>query len=513
MMALKSSFSAILAAGLLMASPLWSAGVEGVDYDLPTTKGLWQMILLLVNLDEVVETVAFYTFLLAGLIILFGGTIASRMYIWGGYTFLATFALIWIALNDQNESGIYWSGFEVGPEGLLIVGYLMASANLVFAALSIKRNHPAQIATLPLLVLALAIWGLWWTGRSLATEKAFLIFYGVGLTSGLSHLIPILTFTKLDGSPDRKLHWTALAGFLFLTLGTIAVSMGQRGYSIDTIFVNRAILLGLIGFLVLFFIRHVRAIRLDRETVIARSIEDALREAETNKALLNTQLAYADTLEVARVRQARLATASHDIRQPIMSLRSSMTALTHKQPAAIKEQLGSAFDYLDQLAASYMEEDAGVAPEDATGDGDRDNDGGLEPISTVMLSATLERMFKEEAEAAGHSFVLETEEAEVRARPLELMRILSNLISNAIKHARTGEIRLAITATDRGADFTVSNLGVLPEGDIFQSGEKGESSSGRGLGLAIVDQLARNNGFDLSYTSNETSGTSFTLKV
>jgi len=234
---------------------------------------------------------------------------------------------------------------------------------------------------------------------------------------------------------------------------------------------------------------------MDRETVIAQSIGDALRQAQTNKELLDTQLRYADTLEVARVRQARLATASHDIRQPIMSLRSSMTALTHKQPKAIKEQLGAAFDYLDQLAASYIEDDA---PQTAS---EKPREDGKEQISTQMLSATIERMFQDEAKAKGHNLVIQAEECEVRAKPLELMRILSNLISNAIKHGHPGEISLDIKATDTGARFEISNDGVLPDGNIFESGQKGDGSTGSGLGLAIVDQLARNNGFALSHSS------------
>jgi signal transduction histidine kinase len=93
------------------------------------------------------------------------------------------------------------------------------------------------------------------------------------------------------------------------------------------------------------------------------------------------------------------------------------------------------------------------------------------------------------------------------------MRLLSNLVSNAIKHADGGVV--AVTAKPDGAQavFQVSNTGVLPERDVFAAYEKGTDSTGQGLGLAIIQQLAVNNGFTLTHHSDVQSGTVFRLSL
>jgi len=500
----------VLGAVFLLGLPAFPAGVEVYDIDLPTGN-LWRYILLLLNLDEVVETVAFTMFLLAFLIILLGGTIATRQYVWGAYTCLAAFGLIWVAFNDQNLSGVYWSGIELRPRGLLVLGYVMASANFGVAGAAIPKEHRLAPVRYVFFAMAGLVWVLWYMSLARSQSEAQILFNGVGLCAGLSHMVALLTANRLDGTPDRALRAGTFVFAAILIIGAIIVSLGESDPQIDIIFYSRVVVLAVIVGLVGFFIRHILAIRLDRELVIAKSIEDAKREAQVNKELLDTQLRYAETQELARAQRLRFASASHDLRQPIVSLRSSMSALTHNQPDEVKDQLRTAFDYLDQLAESYVTETDADFADDRYASGTETSEEEL--VSTAILADTLERMFRDEAEAKGLTFCVAAQDVEVRAKPLELMRILSNLLSNAIKHTETGEAGLSVHTSPTGAIFRITNSGTMPDGDVFKAGQKGEASGGHGLGLAIVEQLARKNGMALSYSSDAALGTVFRLDV
>jgi len=81
------------------------------------------------------------------------------------------------------------------------------------------------------------------------------------------------------------------------------------------------------------------------------------------------------------------------------------------------------------------------------------------------------------------------------------------------KNTETGEAGLSVHTSPTGAIFRITNSGTMPDGDVFKAGQKGEASGGHGLGLAIVEQLARKNGMALSYSSDAALGTVFRLDV
>jgi signal transduction histidine kinase len=112
-----------------------------------------------------------------------------------------------------------------------------------------------------------------------------------------------------------------------------------------------------------------------------------------------------------------------------------------------------------------------------------------------------------------------------RTDRLKVERILQNLVSNAIKFTRQGEVRVLVGATgDAGRDveITVADTGVgIPAEhqqrlfeEFFQANNYArDCRKGFGLGLAIARRLAQHLGGELSFVSEPGAGSRFTLRL
>ncbi len=105
---------------------------------------------------------------------------------------------------------------------------------------------------------------------------------------------------------------------------------------------------------------------------------------------------------------------------------------------------------------------------------------------------------------------------------LRLNQVLFNLLSNAMKFSRQGEISLTVERAGEDIVFCVSDtgIGMSPEqvDRLFCAFEQADSSTtrefgGTGLGLAISRQLARLMGGDISVESALGKGSRFTLRL
>lgn len=106
--------------------------------------------------------------------------------------------------------------------------------------------------------------------------------------------------------------------------------------------------------------------------------------------------------------------------------------------------------------------------------------------------------------------------------PDRLLQVISNLVANAGHHGRPGT---AVTVTLNGSEddyvrVAVHNHGVIPAPllpnlfDPFRTArQRANPTRGVGLGLYIVQEIARAHGGSVDVTSEETSGTTFTLRL
>jgi signal transduction histidine kinase len=218
-------------------------------------------------------------------------------------------------------------------------------------------------------------------------------------------------------------------------------------------------------------------------------------------------------LEAVEIKNRFLASAAHDIRQPVHALGLYADWLG-SEPELVHElapKIANATRAVNQLFDSLFDVarlDAGKVKLN------------VETVDLGKLLRDLELQYRPMAEAKGLRLRVRPSAAIAVSDPLLLQRIVGNLISNAVKYtqrggilvaARGGPARLRIEVWDTG-------LGIPPQyqRDIFREFYKVPThgtEDGFGLGLYIVGRLAHILGHPLTLKSRVGRGTVFRLRL
>lgn len=258
---------------------------------------------------------------------------------------------------------------------------------------------------------------------------------------------------------------------------------------------------------------------------IQRRADDA---AQANRQLeeRNVELARAGELareakeEARRAEQAKgrfLATASHDLRQPLqaVSLLNGTLRRMVKNPEitdALRQQDG-AIRSMSQLLNALLD----ISKLEA---------GVIEPEPRVLLIsrvlATMEQEFHGVAKNRGLELKVAPCEAYVHSDPALLEQILRNLLSNAIKYTRTGWVQLRAVADPPWVNIEIEDTGIgipadqmqLIGEEFYQIGVPSNSTrEGYGLGLSIVRRLIKLLALELQVRSEVGKGSVFSVRL
>ena len=388
----------------------------------------------------------------------------------------------------------------------LLLGWWTAILIIVlvrFALLEGYRRRPPESSFpwhLPMTV-ATAFSGVAWGSAGLLffipDSAATLIFVTI-ILAGMS-----------AGSISSHSSWLpAQFSYATLTMVPIAVRFLLEGGEI-----------GVLGVMCLIYLFNILAFARQ----LSRTLIDAIRLRLENQALvqqLRAEMSAADQArseaEKANLAKSKfLASASHDLRQPlhaislfIEALRAerdperAVTVLNHLQTSA--QSLENLFNEL--LDISKLE--AGLfKPE-------------IRVVSLHELFDKLERELRPVAEEKGLELCFVDTGRWVESDPGMLGRILRNIIANAIRHTERGAV--LVGCRRRGEQVAVAvcdtGPGIAPEHheaifrEFYQLGNpERDRRKGLGLGLAIVDGLCRVLGHRIELKSRPGHGSTFTI--
>ncbi len=405
-----------------------------------------------------------------------------------------------------------WNSFASIPLG---AGVIILSPNFARVFLNTKVNHP---------IIDKLLWAVMGLASAMVVSSAFLdnqtlkkllvllSLVSVGMCA-FSGFVAALTRFK-----EVRFFVLAWLGFLFAAsimslrhwLG-IEISQDFQNDVIRSVMVVDATLMGLS------IADRYNQLRLSRQAAIARRYEEENRNLKLLARLSDLERRFAQESEQLKSRDVASANTLHDLQQPLAALRLNVRALSgpaEQSPSAVADMEAS-FTYIEGLmnAASRQRENEvtlnASAPELA--EQERGATYGLRKVTDGVV-----QMFLPDAAARGLELCYVPSHHDTKVQPMQAMRILSNLLSNAIKYTDTGRILFCVRKRGETLRVEIHDTGKgLTRAEFLKAKERStrlfetaEGKHGEGLGLAIVDELARATGYEVDLLCERASGLS-----
>jgi signal transduction histidine kinase len=143
-----------------------------------------------------------------------------------------------------------------------------------------------------------------------------------------------------------------------------------------------------------------------------------------------------------------------------------------------------------------------------------------EPTDLGQLVEDTVGSFRSQAQSAGVSLTTEVADTlpSVEVDPARIRQVISNLLSNAIRHTPSGgSVKVAVNSASDQVTLTVTDTGegippeLLPH--VFERFVKSPNSKGSGLGLAIAHDIIVAHGGSIEVQNQTGGGTRVTIKV
>jgi len=392
----------------------------------------------------------------------------------------------------------------------ILIGWFIAMLIESLARLRVARafrNSGTEVERVKL-------WAARWTGLAamagLLWGAAGVLFFAPKVPLQQLVLVAVILGVAFGSLTLYASHRPALFAFLPLALLPL---IGRMLLEQDPAYYTAAIVvLAVFGFTTFFGRNFGEAMfesvknNYENEVLVAQLVnekrvaEDARRDAE-NATRSKTQF---------------FAAASHDLRQPLQAIGIYVSLLRKRAQGPIEPlvaNLSSAVESLSKLVEELLEIS-------------RLDSGAIQPrVQQVLLDEmfrSLEQEFMPQAAAKGLSLRVRRSGLAIDSDQLLLLRVLRNLLANAIKYTKRGGVLLA--SRKRGAQVSIGVWDTGPgihkqELDrVFEEFYRGASSRGQekggfGLGLSIVKRICGVLGHALIVTTRPGTGTVFRVEV
>lgn len=336
----------------------------------------------------------------------------------------------------------------------------------------------------------------------------------------------VIEMSKLHtGEHKRKmLLITLLATCIFLIVSLYLVYLASRTITLPTRQLSAAvkqIALGDLGTRVRF------DTRIDELSTLAHGLNDMAVQLEQDREILQQRVEQAtsalrekkDEAERANRNKSHfLATASHDLRQPLHALGLYVSELRRQLATTPQQHLVERVEQSVDALATLLNALLDISKLDA---------GAVIPqMQSCDISAMLQRVANDYQMLASIRHIhlrIHPLDGYVVSDPILLERIVTNLVSNAIRYSPpNGSVLIACRR--RGNQMRIeirdNGIGISAEDqanifrEFFQiTKPQLDSDKGQGLGLAIVDRLVKLLGIGIELRSAPGKGTMFALQM
>src|SRR6185369_5678199 len=223
--------------------------------------------------------------------------------------------------------------------------------------------------------------------------------------------------------------------------------------------------------------------------------------------------------EIDRLKSEFIATASHELRTPLTSVQMGVHLLLERVAGDLTEQQVEVLsecredcERLDKLMRDLLDLSRIEAGESKPS---------LEPVRTKDLICAAHHELGPQVEAKGLAFKVDapSELPNVMADRSQVERVLANLIVNAIRYTKQGEIKISVLPRGNFVTVSVSDTGAgIPHEYLPHIFDKfvqvpGAPTGGAGLGLAISRLIVEAHGGQISAQSEPHKGSTFTFTL
>ena len=326
---------------------------------------------------------------------------------------------------------------------------------------------------------------------------------------------------------DQFISWLIISGLAMFSINSLSSQLATMRAYLDTLAATALVVIcwrlamelrlqgptyqWWLAVLILIFWQVLRKAGKRLHDTHRRNFELQFRNNQLIESLTRQTQAALDAVEI---KNRFLASAAHDIRQPVHAL------------GLYADWLGSEPELVHEIAPKIVESTKAVNQLfDSLFDLARLDSGkiklNIETVDLAKLLHDLELQYRPLAEAKGLEFRLHVRPGTAVSDPILLQRVVGNLISNAVKYTQQGGILVASRSTGEGWRIEIwdTGVGIAPvhQREIFREFYKvpahGGTEEGFGLGLYIVGRLTNILGHPLTLRSRVRRGTVFRLML
>ena len=470
--------------------------------------------------QQTARNAVFYGMMALLIVFAFSAMVVLRAKLLAGYVAYSTSVLLFLLHADGAGFQYLWPSvpqFNNNASILFGAGVVIFAAQFARLFVETARHHP-WLDRLLLGIIAAGC-GLLVGSAVLETQLIKKLLVMMALVSILACLVTGLVAARQRFKKMRFfiLAWAGAVASVTLMwlrhwLG-FDISQELQHNSMRLVMVFDASMMGLA------ILDHYNQLRASRQAALEDNLTASRRNLLLTQRMVSLEQKFSSIVETQQSRDIALANAIHDLRQPLHALRLRLVALRNgaDDPAAQDLNLEDTFDYLEGLVGSVMARQTVSDSHDQTEKFTKAEAHGVQDILEFVHD-----MFAADAAAKGIDLrFMRRPKNEAQLQGFGVMRLMSNLVSNAVKYTPKGHVYIASRRSGSHLYLMVRDTGVgIPPGTFAKAQERSVRldagttlADGDGLGLAIASALARQNGWTLTHHARRQGGSLMCLSV